>query len=469
MTADGFFDQVSSVLRRAARHVELRPGILEQIETCNVVLRVRFPVERDDGGVQVMEGFRAEHSHHRLPTKGGLRYSPHVTQDDVMALAALMTYKCALVDVPFGGAKGGVRIDPHACSSGFLERTTRRFTSELFKKNFLGPGIDVPAPDVGTGAREMGWIHDTYEALTRDPLDGFASVTGKPRGLHGISGRTEATGLGVAHAVREALDRPQDARACGLSPGVKGKRVAIQGFGKVGYHAAVALADLGAVIVGIGALGSAVYAADGLDPEQLARHRDEAGTFYGLAGAVDLPAPEQILEVDCDVLVPAAVERQITAANVDRVRARMIVEGANGAIDGHADEALRARGVLVVPDLYANAGGVIVSYFEWIKNLSHVSFERLTRRYQRINNTRLLAMVERLTGKSIQPAEREALCRAPEEIDFVQSALEETMARAYERMHESWRTLELPDLRTAGFARALEAIARTYDQSGVFP
>lgn len=469
MGADGFFEQVSAVVRRAARHVDLRPGIFEQIETCNAVLRVRFPVRRDDGRVQVMEGYRAEHSHHRLPTKGGIRFSPDVTEDDVMALAALMTYKCALADVPFGGAKGAVRVDPRTSSVGFLERTTRRFAAELHKKCFLAPGIDVPAPDVGTGPREMGWIHDTYEALTRDPLEGLASVTGKPLGLHGIGGRTEATGTGVAFALREALCRDDDVRSLGLSPEVKGKRVAIQGFGKVGYHAAVALRGLGAVIVAIGVSDSAVRSEPGIDPEALARHRAEHGSLHGFAGSTDLRPPRAILETDCDVLIPAALERQITADNVKRVRAPLIVEAANGAIDAQADEILRARGTLVIPDLYANAGGVIVSYFEWVKNLSHVSFERMTRRYQRMNNARVVAMMEKLTGKTLEADEREALCHAPQEVDFVRSALEETMANAYSKMHRAWRQHDLPDLRTAGFVCALDAIACTYDQSGVFP
>jgi glutamate dehydrogenase (NAD(P)+) len=418
----------------------------------------------------VVEAYRAEHSHHRLPTKGGIRYAPRVSQDEVMALAALMTYKCALVDVPFGGAKGGVRIDPRRCSDAFLERVTRRFTVELVQKRFIGPDVDVPAPDVGTGPREMGWIYDTYKHHGTDVLNALACVTGKAISAHGIAGRAEATGVGVILALQQVLSEPEETKALGWSKtGLAGKRVIVHGFGKVGRHAARTAVASGAVVVGVAVSDGALYAPDGLDAEATLAHRRQAGSLEGFPQARFLADPAELLEQDCDVLIPASLEHQITADNAPRIRAAVIAEGANGPVDPEANRILREAGKILVPDIYANAGGVVVSYFEWIKNLSHVSFERMTRRYQQMANARLLQVLERLTGRAPSEAEAALLGGAPDEIDFVRTALENTLSISYTRIREAWKSGALPDLRTAAYLLAIERVGQAYIEAGIYP
>ena len=464
-----FFEDVNRYFDAAAAHTRIAPGILAQVRSCNSVYRIRFPVRGDDGEIQVLEAYRAEHSHHRLPTKGGIRFSPLVSQDEVMALAALMTYKCAVVNVPFGGAKGGVRVDPRRHSPAFLERLTRRYTAELVRKRFIGPDVDVPAPDVGTGEREMAWIYDTYARLGPDTLNALACVTGKPISMHGIPGRTEATGLGLILAVEQFLSVAEDARAVGLSSGLAGRRVVIQGLGKVGRHAAHAAVERGAIVVGVGVSDAAIHAPDGLDVDALLAHRTETGSILGYPGAADLPTPAAVLELECDVLLPCALEHQITASNCARIRAPLIAEGANGPVDPEADALLRDSGKVVVPDIYANAGGVVVSYFEWVKNLSHISFERMTRRYQETSNARLLSLLGELTGRPIPSEHSEFVSRPPREIDFVRTALENTLSTSYVKIRELWRTRKLPDLRTASWLMAIEMLGRSYEEQGIFP
>ena len=464
-----FFADVNQYIDQAARYSSLTGGILEQVKSCNSVYRIHFPVRQDDGEVRVVEAYRAEHSYHRLPTKGGVRFSSHVSEDEVMALAALMSYKCAVVDVPFGGAKGGVRIDPHRQSPAFLERLTRRYTSELIRKRFIGPDVDVPAPDVGTGEREMAWICDTYKTLGPDHLNALACVTGKPIFMHGIPGRVEATGLGVTLAIEQCLSVPEDSKAIGLSPGLAGKRVIIQGFGNVGEHAARALSQRGAIVVGVSVSDGAIHHPDGIDIEAASSHRRESGTLSGFPRAEYLSNPNLLLERDCEILVPAALEHQITGANASRVRANLIADGANGPTDPEGDALLREAGKLVLPDIYANCGGVVVSYFEWVKNLSHISFERMTRRYQQLANDRILKILEHLTERAPSPDEVEILCRAPDEIDLVRTALENTLTRSYGQIRETWKRRNLPDLRTAAYLLAVENIGRAYAEAGVFP
>ncbi|MDA1277418.1 MAG: Glu/Leu/Phe/Val dehydrogenase [Verrucomicrobia bacterium] len=465
-----FFESVSRYFDRAARLTHIHPGLLDQVKCCNAVYRMRFPVKRDDGEIEVVEAFRAEHSHHRLPTKGGIRFSPDVTQDEVIALAALMTYKCAIVRVPFGGAKGAVRIDPHNCSPGFRERTTRRYTAELVKKNFIGPGVDVPAPDYGTSEREMAWIVDTYEALNPGKLHNYGCVTGKPLSLHGIPGRKEATGLGVFYGIQECLSIAEDMKPLGLGTGVAGKRVIVQGLGNVGYHAANFLQAEGrAIITGIAEREGGIYSADGLDVSAVFKHRQQTDSILNFPGAENVIPSAELLERECDILVPAALENQITAENAPRIRAKIIAEAANGPVDAEAEAILLKRGVFIIPDLYLNAGGVTVSYFEWLKNLSHVSFDRMTSRYQGLTNRHIIDAVERLTGKAVDPRERRELTAGPGEINYVYSALAETMSSAYHHVYEEWRTQDLPDLRTAAFHFAINRVAATYLDLGIFP
>ncbi|MCZ6726840.1 MAG: Glu/Leu/Phe/Val dehydrogenase, partial [Acidobacteria bacterium] len=282
-----FFEQVNRGFDRAVAMTDHEPQMLTQIRECNSVYHVTFPVKRDDGTIEVVQAWRAEHSHHKLPTKGGIRYSKHVNEDEVKALAALMTYKCAIVDVPFGGAKGGIRIDPREYSLAELERITRRFTFELKNKNFIGPGVDVPAPDLGTGPREMAWIVDTYNSLSSGELNSAGCVTGKPVALGGIRGRTEATGRGVYFGIREACAVAEDMEALGLSTGVEGKRVVVQGLGNVGYYAAKFLQENGALLVGVLESDGGITDPSGIDLEALVAQRKETGSVLGFPGATD--------------------------------------------------------------------------------------------------------------------------------------------------------------------------------------
>ena len=464
-----FFDDVNHYFDMASRHTDVAPDILSQIRACNGVYRLRFPVRRDNGEIVVVEAYRAEHSHHRLPTKGGIRYALDVAQNEVMALSALMTYKCAVVDVPFGGAKGGVCVDPRTESASFLERVTRRYTTELIRKRFIGPDVDVPAPDVGTGEREMGWIYDTYKAYGPDTLNALACVTGKAISLHGVAGRREATGLGAVIALEHFLSEKEDVKPLGLKTGLAGKRIIVPGLGKVGLHAARAAIERDAIVVGVSVSDGALYDAGGLDVEAVLLHRSDTGSLRGFPEARYLADPDAILEEACDVLIPSALEHQITAENAPRLQAKVIVEAANGPVDPEADAILREIGTVVVPDVYANAGGVVVSYFEWIKNLSHVSFERMTRRYQQIANDRLLQVLTHLTGKTLPPEDAALLLQAPNEIDFVRTALENTMAISYEKIREPWKRRALPDLRTSAYVHAIESVASAYTLDGIFP
>jgi glutamate dehydrogenase (NAD(P)+) len=465
-----FWQSFQRFFDRAARSTGLDRHLLDQVKQCNSVYQMRFPVRRDDGTVQVVEGYRVEHSHHRLPTKGGIRFSTHVGQGETMAMAALMTLKCAIANVPFGGAKGGVQIDPRRCSEGFRERVTRRYTAELIKKNFIGPALDVPAPDYGTGEREMAWIVDTYKALRPQEVDTFACVTGKPISLHGIPGRREATGLGVFYGLRECTALAEDMKVLGLEPGLEGKRVIVQGLGNVGYHAARFLQlEGGARIVGIAEIEGGIYRADGLDVDAVLAHRRESGSLLGFPGAEEVTPSGALLERECDVLVPAALEGQITTENAPRIRAKIVAEAANGPVDAGGESILLERGVLVLPDIYLNAGGVTVSYFEWVKNLTHASFERMTTRYEEIAAGRMLSVVERLTGNSVGPEEKRLLTEGPRELDFVRSALAETMEVSYQHVRDEWKSRGLADLRLAAMAFAIRRVAGIYLEQGVFP
>lgn len=466
---DPFYSSVSSYFDRAAHLTNLPAGLLDQIKCCNSVYRMKFPVKTDEGEIVVVEAYRAQHSHHRLPCKGGIRYSPHVTQDEVIALAGLMTYKCAIVGVPFGGGKGGVCVDPRSESAEFLERVTRRYTAELVKKNFIGPAIDVPAPDYGTGEREMGWIADTYRALKFNELHPSACVTGKPLALHGIPGRTGATGRGVYFGIRECLGRKSLMKEYGIEPGVEGKKIIVQGLGNVGFYAAKFLSKAGALIVGIAEASGGLVDDSGIDVEAAQAYLREHGSFDGYGSGKFIKDSASLLEMECDVLIPAALENQIHEENAEKIRAVVIAEAANGPVSFSAEEILLKRGKLLIPDLYLNAGGVTVSYFEWLKNLSHVSFDRMTSRYAEVMKTRMVDMVEKMTERQLDDEEKALITEAPNEEDYVNTALEETMARAFHSIYDHWRTRDLGDLRTAAFNLAIKRLAKSYENNGIFP
>lgn len=462
------FAQVNRYFDKAATHFDYPAGLMEQIRACNSIYRVAFPLKRDDGSIEVIHGWRAQHSLHRLPTKGGIRFAPTVDEDEVMALAALMTYKCALVDVPFGGAKGAVRVDRTKYSDGELERITRRYVYELFTRDLIGPGVDVPAPDYGTSLREMAWVVDTYTALAPSSVDALASVTGKPLSQGGIRGRVEATGRGIFFALREACAHAGDMDRIGLTPGLEGKRVVVQGLGNVGYNAARFIQEGGGVIVALAEVEGAIHDPGGLDVESVVEHRRATGSVLGFRGARDIRPSATALELDCDVLVPAALENVITGENAGRVKARIVIEGANGPITADANEQLLESGTLIIPDIFANSGGVTVSYFEWAKNLSRLRFGRMQKRFEQQSNERLLRGVEELTGQRFTPeAAAQAAASASEE-DLVNSGLEDTMVGGYGELRAVAVDRRV-DLRTAAFISAIGKVARAYVERGIFP
>lgn len=463
-----FFETVCKNFDKAATYTQHPTGLLDQIKACNSVYYFQFPVQREDG-YEVISAWRAEHSQHKLPVKGGIRYSEVVNEDEVMALAALMTYKCAVVDVPFGGAKGGIKIDPHDYTVEELQRITRRYTAELVKKNFIGPGIDVPAPDYGTGPREMAWIMDTYQALNPESLDAAACVTGKPVSQGGIRGRKEATGRGVYFGIREACGVAENMKALGLTKSLEGKRIVVQGLGNVGYHAAKFLQDGGAVIVGLAEYEGAIHNPKGLDVDEVVKHRKETRSILGFPGAKNLSNTLEALELDCDILVPAALENQITGENAARIKAKIIGEAANGPTTVEAEEILLKRGIMVLPDMYLNAGGVTVSYFEWLKNLQHVRMGRMGKRLAEQSMGRVIEIIESSTGKTISEKQRQKMVRGPDEEDLVNSGLEDTMISAYQEIHGVWKKTNCIDLRTAAFISSIEKIANSYLELGIFP
>ena len=465
-----FFHSVERSFDKAAKFTKWDLGILEQIKACNSVYQMRFPVKRDDGSIEVIEAYRVQHSQHKSPCKGGIRFSDEVNQDEVMALASLMTYKCAIVNVPFGGGKGGIKINPRKYSEYELEKITRRYTSELVKKNFIGPGIDVPAPDYGTGAREMAWIVDTYASLKPGEIDAAGCVTGKPITQGGVRGRTEATGLGVFYGIREVCNMPDVMKKLGLTTGIEGKTVVIQGLGNVGYYSAKFFQEGGAIIVGIGEFEGAIYNENGLDTDAVFNHRKTTGSILNFPGATNLAATTEILEQPCDILIPAALENVIHDGNASRIKAKIIGEAANGPVTAEADDILTEMGVMIVPDMYLNAGGVTVSYFEWPKNLSHVRFGRLQKRFEQGSNMRIVDTIEELTGKKLSDIEVDRIIKGPDEIDLVRSGLEETMINSYHSIRNEWKSnTKCNNLRTAAFVVAINKIASDYLALGIFP
>ncbi|MCE2737632.1 MAG: Glu/Leu/Phe/Val dehydrogenase [Rhodobacter sp.] len=468
-----FRDSVDLMFNRAVALMDLGPGLEQKIRVCNSTYTVRFGV-RLRGKIETFTGYRSVHSEHMEPVKGGIRYAPSVNQDEVEALAALMTYKCALVETPFGGSKGGLCIDPRAWEPHELEQITRRFAYELIKRDLINPAQNVPAPDMGTGEREMAWIADQYARMNTTDINAKACVTGKPLNAGGIQGRIEATGRGVQYALREFFRHPEDSAQAGLSGGLEGKRVIVQGLGNVGYHAAKFLSEEdGAVITGIIERDGAVHSDLGLDVERVRQWMDAHGTIRGYPGAFFLANGASLLEADCDILIPAAMEGVIHLGNAAAIRAPLIIEAANGPITFGADEILRHRGKVIIPDLYANAGGVTASYFEWVKNLSHIRFGRLQRRAEEARHQLLVNELERLSadkglGWTLSPGFKDSYLRGAGELDLVRSGLDDTMRAAYQAIRELWHGRDdVHDLRVAAYVVSIGRVAATYVSKGL--
>ena len=472
LSEPSFRDSVDIMFNRAVALLDLPPGLSEKIRVCNATYTVRFGV-RLRGEIRTFTGYRAVHSEHMEPVKGGIRYSLGVNQDEVEALAALMTYKCALVDAPYGGSKGGLCIDPLEYDEHELEQITRRFAYELIKRDLINPSQNVPAPNMGTGEREMAWIADQYQRMNTTDINGRACVTGKPVIGGGIQGRTEATGRGVQYALQEFFRHPEDIKSAGLIGKLDGKSIILQGLGNVGYHAAKFLSEEdGARITGVIERDGAVRNSDGLDIEALKLWVAENGGVKDFPGASYTSDGASVLEADCDILIPAALEGVIHRENAGGIQARLIVEAANGPVTASADIILREKGIVIIPDMYANAGGVTVSYFEWVKNLSHIRFGRMERRREEARNQLIVEELERLSssdiGWQLKPDFKMKYLKGATELELVRSGLDDTMRGAYNDMAEVWRRRsDVPDMRTAAYLVSIGKVAGAYTAKGL--
>ena len=472
-TQISFRESVDIMYGRAASLLDLSPGMEEKIRVCNSTYTVRFGV-RLNGKIQTFTGYRSVHSEHMEPVKGGIRYSKSVNQNEVEALAALMTYKCALVEIPFGGAKGGLCIDPKEFEDHELELITRRFAYELVKRNLIHPSQNVPAPDMGTGEREMAWIADQYTRMNTTDINGRACVTGKPINAGGIAGRIEATGRGIQYALREFFRHPKDRAVAGLKGNLEGKNIIIQGLGNVGYHASHFLStEDGALITAIIERNGALLNSKGMNVDEVYAHKLETGSVKGCKEGKFVKNGALVLENECDILIPAAIEGVINMSNAKNIKAALIIEAANGPVTAEADEVLRSKGCVIIPDMYANAGGVTVSYFEWVKNLSHIRFGRMRRKQEESRQKLLIDELIRIMGEMDSKAKLTEgfinnYLRGAGEIELVRSGLDDTMCTAYQSMREVWHGREdVEDLRVAAYLVAIERIAKSYQTKGL--
>ena len=467
----GFRESVDMLFTRAANKMDLREDLVAKIRVVNSTYTVNFGVKLR-GEIQTFTGYRSVHSEHAEPVKGGIRYSMSVNQNEVEALAALMTYKCALVEVPFGGSKGGLCINPRDWTTDELEHITRRFAFELIKRDLINPSQNVPAPDMGTGEREMAWIADQYHRMNTTDIDARACVTGKPLEAGGIRGRVEATGRGVQYGIREFFRHPQDKERAGITGGLAGKRVVIQGLGNVGYHAGKFLQEEDdCKIVGVIEHDGAVVNDNGLDIETLKSHIVHHGGVAKFPHGTHVEDGSKVLEHECDILIPAALESVINLENAERINSKLIVEAANGPITAGADAILSKKGVVIIPDMYANAGGVTVSYFEWVKNLSHIRFGRMQRRQEEARQEMIIEALEKMTGNDFPSELRNAFVSGADELTLVRSGLDDTMRGAYNNMRDMWhRELEKSpdmDLRTAAYMISIERVVNSYKALGL--
>ena len=463
-----FRQSVDLMFNRAASFTDISEKMIEKMRVCNATYTVRFGVKLR-GEVHTFVGYRSVHSEHREPVKGGIRYSMGVNQDEVEALAALMTFKTALVEVPFGGSKGGLRINPADWNEEELERITRRFTFELARRDLIHPSLNVPAPDMGTGEREMAWMMDEYRRLNNTDINNIACVTGKPVHLSGIRGRVEATGRGVQYALHEFFRHDDDKKKAGLRGSLDGKKVIVQGLGNVGYHAAKFLQeDDGAKVITVIERDGVIHNPKGLKVEALKQHMlsgEPLSDFKG--GKVTDPDPKAI-EGACDILIPAALEGVIHVDNAHNIKAKLIIEAANGPVTAKADKILRDKGVFIIPDLYANAGGVTVSYFEWVKNIGHIRFGRMQRRNQEAKNRELVQALESQGGLKFSRNFKRDFVEGASEIDLVRAGLDDTMRTAYQAIKSALEEKpELEDMRTAAFYSAISAVALSYQSIGL--
>jgi glutamate dehydrogenase (NAD(P)+) len=462
-----FKENVNAFVLKAAKAIKLKDDLINHIRSTHSVIQVNVGIKIKNK-IENFTGWRAVHSEHRLPSKGGIRYSPHVNQDETEALAALMTYKCAVVDIPFGGSKGSLKIDPQQYSKQELKSITHLYAERLIKKGFLSPATNVPAPDVGTGEQEMVWIMDAYKNLFPNDINYLACVTGKPIAYGGIRGRAASTGRGVEESIREYLRHKQLYTRAKLKPTISENKIIIQGFGKVGKSLAIELFTRDqAKIIAIGEYDGYLYNEQGIDIPSVVKHFDKTKSLKNFKGAKFIDKPDEVLTLSCDILIPAALESVINMRNVERIRAKLIVEAANGPVTYNADEFLNKKGIDVLPDIYVNSGGVVVSYFEWVKNITHVRFGRLQRRYEENKMNEVINAIEDATGRMIPEKYKGAIIEGVKEVDLVNSGLEDVMRETFKEILNNLKILKKSSLRTAAYAIALNKLKQYHEDMGV--
>ena len=461
-----FLENVNMMVNDTLNHIDVDPNIAKILKTCRSVLQVKFPI-KIKGEIKIFHGWRAVHSNHRLPVKGGLRFANNVNQEEVEALASLMTFKCAVVDVPFGGAKGGLLIDPQKYDEESLEKITKKFARELIRRGYLSPARDVPAPDVGTSQREMGWILDAYKSLRPDDINHMACVTGKSVDHGGIKGRLEATGRGVCEALKEFFRHPKEVQRAGVNKELSDQNIIIQGFGNVGCNSAKALFQNGAKIIGIAEKDGGIFNDKGIDIMELEKYQLENNTILNFPTTKTIKNSADLLSYDCDILIPAALENVISLDNADNIKAKIICEAANGPITYRADQRLRENGKIIIPDIYANAGGVTVSYFEWIRNTSHIRMGRLNKRYEEHRGEAILKAIEQVSPNKLSKDIINKLVYGANEEDIIASGLEDTMRLAFQEILEMREKYNLDNYRMATYAIAVKKIEKSYLELGI--
>ena len=465
---NNFLSDTTKYVNKALKHSDLSDGLANKIITCNSTYVVRFGV-RLKGKIFTFEGWRSVHSEHMEPTKGGIRFDIDTHAEEVEALAALMSYKCAIINVPYGGSKGGLRINPAEWDENELEKITRRFAQELIKRDLISPSMNVPAPDIGTSSREMAWIADEYRKIHPSDINGAACVTGKPTSKNGLVGREEATGRGVQYIVREFFKNPELLKLTKLDNDLANKSFILQGFGNVGYNLAKFLTeDDGLNLIGIAEHNGGIFNEDGINVEHAKKYFIKNNSFQDYPKATYIKDSSLLLKRNCDILIPAARENVITEKNADEISANLIVEAANGPISYKANQILNKKRIFVIPDILANGGGVAVSYFEWVKNLRHIRFGRLEKRRNQIQLNNLVEAIEAMTGKSMPKQYKEKFADGIEEIDLIRSGLDDMMIDGFQSVKKEFLENEkIPDFRTAAYKAAIEKIALSYDFIGL--
>ena len=467
MVNQDFLNSTNKLFDQALSYTEISPDLAKRIKVSNSTYTINFGVKLRDE-IHTFTGWRSVHSEHFEPAKGGIRYDINASQEEVEALAALMTYKCAIIEVPYGGSKGALKINPKDWTKSEIEKITRRFAQELIKRDLIHPAQNVPAPDVGTGAEEMAWIADEYRRIYPTDINALACVTGKPIQKGGLVGRSEATGRGVQYIIREFFRHEEDYLKAGFKGGLKDKKVVVQGLGNVGYHAAKFLQEEdGCSIVCVMEHNGAILNPDGLNVKKIKQYQSEHGSFEGCSEGKFETNTSECLTMKCDILIPAAKENVIDKTNAEGIQAKLIVEAANGPITFEADGLLNDRNITIIPDIMANAGGVAVSYFEWIRNLRHIRFGRLEKRRNAFQFDTLISAIETMTGKEMPEKFKEQFIEGANEIDLVRSGLDDMMREAYQKIRESMIANDIPNLRTAAYKVALDRIAESYDSIGL--